>query len=48
MSRSPFLQLISDTMFERRYSKRTIETYLIWIKGYIYFHQKNTLRKWEI
>lgn len=40
MSKSPFLQLISDTMYERRYAKRTIETYLIWIKGYIYFHQK--------
>jgi integron integrase len=40
MSKSPFLQLISDTMFERRYAKRTIETYLVWIKGYIYFHQK--------
>jgi hypothetical protein len=40
MSKSPFLQLISDTMFERRYAKRTIETYLIWIKAYIYFHQK--------
>ena len=40
MSKSPFLQLISDTMFERRYAKRTIETYLTWIKGYIYFHQK--------
>ena len=40
MSKSPCLQLISDTMFERRYAKRTIETYLIWIKAYIYFHQK--------
>lgn len=40
MSKSPFLQLISETMYERRYAKRTIETYLIWIKGYIYFHQK--------
>jgi integron integrase len=40
MSKSPFLQLISDTMYERRYSKRTIETYLIWIKSFIYFHNK--------
>ena len=44
MSKSPFLQLISDTMYERRYAKRTIETYLIWIKGYIYFHQKKRQR----
>ena len=35
MSNSPFLNLIADTMFERRYAKRTIETYLIWIKELI-------------
>jgi integron integrase len=40
MSTSPFLTLISDTMYERRYAKRTIETYLVWIKGFIYFHHK--------
>jgi integron integrase len=40
MSQSPFLKLISDTMYERRYAKRTIETYLTWIKGFIYFHHK--------
>ena len=40
MSNSPFLTLIADTMYERRYAKRTIETYLIWIKGFIYFHHK--------
>jgi hypothetical protein len=40
MAKSMFLTLISDTMFESRYAKRTIETYLIWIKGFIYFHPK--------
>ena len=40
MSNSPFLSLISDTLFERRYAKQTIETCLIWIKGFIYFHHK--------
>jgi integron integrase len=40
MTHSPFLQLITETMFERRYAKRTIDTYLIWIKGFILFHHK--------
>jgi integron integrase len=40
MSTSPFLQHIIDTMYEKRYAKRTIETYLHWIKFYIYFHKK--------
>ena len=38
MSKSEFLSYISDYMFQRRYAKRTIETYLKWIKGYIVFH----------
>ena len=45
MSNSPFLTLISDTMFERRYAKRTIETDLIWIKWFI-FTIKNALLKY--
>jgi integron integrase len=40
MANSPFLTLIADTMYERRYAKKTIETYLSWIKGFIYFHHK--------
>jgi integron integrase len=40
MSTSPFLQLITQTMHEKRYAKRTIETYLHWIKFYIHFHNK--------
>lgn len=40
MSRSPFLDSINDFMLARRYSKRTIESYLYWIKSYIIFHNK--------
>jgi integron integrase len=40
MSNSPFLQHITETMHEKRYAKRTIETYLHWIKFYIHFHKK--------
>ncbi len=40
MIKSPFLSGIYDEMMRRRYAKRTIETYLQWIKGYIVFHQK--------
>ncbi|MDX1392299.1 MAG: integron integrase [Rheinheimera sp.] len=37
---SPFLQYIAEVMYTRRYAKRTIETYLHWIKFFILFHQK--------
>ena len=37
---SPFLESISRFMAVRRYSKRTIETYLYWIKGFIIFNEK--------
>lgn len=37
---SPFLISISDFMSVRRYSKRTIKSYLYWIKFYIVFHDK--------
>jgi len=40
MSSSPFLSSISDYMLARRYSKRTIKTYIFWIKAFINFHQK--------
>ena len=39
-SPSPFLESISRFMAVRRYSKRTIETYLYWIKSFIIFHNK--------
>ncbi|WP_331343892.1 integron integrase [Cellvibrio sp. UBA7661] len=40
MHKSPFLSGIYDEMMRRRYAKRTIESYLHWIKGFILFHNK--------
>ncbi len=40
MSKSPFLSSISDFMMVRRYSKRIINSYLMWIKSFIIFHKK--------
>lgn len=37
---SPFLTSITRYMQVRRYSKRTIDTYLYWIKSFIVYHQK--------
>jgi integron integrase len=37
---SEFLRQIHDYMQARRYAKRTIETYLYWIKFFILFHKK--------
>lgn len=37
---SPFLSSIFDFMSVRRYSKRTIKSYLYWIKCFIVFHDK--------
>ncbi len=37
---SPFLQSIADFMSVRRYSKRTIKSYLYWIKVFIVLHRK--------
>lgn len=39
-TKSPFLNSISDFMYTRQYSKRTIETYILWISAYIQFHDK--------
>jgi hypothetical protein len=39
-NQSPFLESISRFMAVRRYSKRTIEAYLYWIKYFIIFHEK--------
>jgi integron integrase len=35
--KSEFLSYIKETMWTRRYAKRTIESYLYWIKAYIIF-----------
>jgi len=40
MYKSPFLNKISDYMFVRRYSERTIKTYIYWISLYIHFCDK--------
>lgn len=39
-SSSPFIQTLSHYMAVRRYSPRTIESYLYWIKYFIHFHDK--------
>ena len=40
MRKSPFLNRVYEEMMRRRYAKRTIETYLHWIKRFILFHKK--------
>ena len=40
MYQSPFLQSIHNFMLAQHYSKRTISTYIIWIKAYIHFNAK--------
>ena len=40
MAASPFLQSIREFMLVRRYSRRTIDTYLHWIRLYIVFHER--------
>ncbi len=40
MYQSPFLNDIHDFMLARRYSKRTIKTYITWIRAFINFHTK--------
>ena len=37
---SPFLDFVAAEMYKRRYAKRTVETYLHWIRVYILFHKK--------
>jgi len=39
VSSSPFMQSLAEFMAVRRYSKRTIEAYLYWIRYFIRFHQ---------
>jgi len=40
MTNSLFLTSISEFMQTRRFAKRTIQTYIYWIKRYIVFHNK--------
>jgi len=40
MSKSPFLQSVESFMRMRRYSRRTISTYLYWMKYFILFNNK--------
>lgn len=40
MPNSPFLTSIEKYMLVRNYSKRTIRSYLLWIRSYIVFHNK--------
>lgn len=37
---SPFLDYVREFMVSRRYAKRTVDTYLYWIRFYILFHHK--------
>lgn len=37
---SPFLDYVREFMVSRRYAKRTVETYLYWIRFYILFRYK--------
>lgn len=39
-TKSPFLDFVSEEMYKRRYAKRTVETYLYWIRFFILFHKK--------
>ena len=39
MYKSPFLTEISNFMFVRNYSKRTVESYVFWIKRFIQFNE---------
>ncbi|MGY8872836.1 MAG: integron integrase [Pseudomonadales bacterium] len=40
MASSPFLASLQDHMRVQNYSMRTINTYLYWIRSFIYFHNK--------
>ena len=41
MYRSPFLNSIAEFMLVRRYSKRTIKSYIAWIKAFINFNEQH-------
>ncbi|WP_363316476.1 phage integrase N-terminal SAM-like domain-containing protein [uncultured Photobacterium sp.] len=37
---SLFLTYIKEYMYQKNYAKRTVESYLYWIKNHILFHDK--------
>ncbi|MBJ2136789.1 integron integrase [Paraglaciecola chathamensis] len=39
-SPSPFLTMVAEEMYKKRYAKRTIESYIKWIRRFILFHNK--------
>ena len=45
MPSSPFLRSVHDYMLVRRYSIRTIRSYLYWIKYFILYHNKRHPRE---
>jgi len=45
MHKSPFLNKIYQFMMVRRYSKRTIKSYIYWIKAFINFNEKQHPQK---
>jgi integron integrase len=50
-NQSPFLESISRYMAVRRYSKRTVDSYLYWIRYFIIFHKKRNpseMGGWEV
>lgn len=48
MKSSPYLDFIAATMYERRYAKRTIDSYIKWIRSFINFHsQRHPLQMGE-
>lgn len=40
MPPSPFMQALREHMLTRRYGKRTVDTYLYWVRYYIRYHGK--------
>lgn len=40
MAASPFLKAVRDQMLVHNYSKRTVDSYLYWIKYFIVYHKK--------
>jgi len=40
MNKSPFLDTLRQEMLALRYAKRTVDTYIYWIRLFIYFHNK--------
>jgi len=39
-SPSPFLTMVAEEMYKKRYAKRTVESYIKWIRSFILFHNK--------